>query len=966
MSAVIDLLSTDLIQRVGWSLVHFLWQGVAIAGLLWLVLRGLARRGPRVRYAVACLTLVLMAAAPVATFFVVPPAAQHAQAVGNEGDEEEQTRSLRIPSKEPGFVATLDPAPGDVGAGAVLPADGEEARLDDLGSTTAADIDSASPTQSVGPASWLRRLSSLSEPVIPSAVALWLAGVLACSVWHVGGWLKIQRLRRGATPLASGSNEQQWRRAADRMAGPLRIRRTVQLLKLTGTAASDVAGPVVVGVLRPAVMIPAAVLTGLTPNQIEAILAHELAHIRRHDYLVNLLQAFVETLLFFHPAVWWVSSRVRAEREHCCDDLAVLAIGDRDTYISSLAALAEVVVAQKPGRPTRVSQRLSPANRIVPGAKTNLLSRIRRLLGVKTDNSTRWPSALAGILLLGVLLFGVALYGCVGDPIPQAQPNEPVDDLTEVSPDALVAVSYGEWSEVDNGLQARLILKRKSVSNGTPLISTYLELKNVASVGNAMKVEWASRQMTFRVADHEGKQPPPAMGPYSGLAFLLHDLTLPHDSSLVFDITAGGSGIQANQAARIDMGPTKTWFIPHDDRKYTLAGTLEIAEAESRTDDGHWRWHGKLELPPVRVPLKTPAIEQAALGRLIDRLGERMNIRPNNLASEAAADSLSLIDDERVIPWYVKAVASDSSSLRSRALDRLRQFESDAALEGIRIGMNTQAEDFQGGSASLHLANRMANSVRHTAAYALAFSPHPKAKDLLLTMRGDPYEAVRIVVVQTFGEMDTPQALQLLKEMSQDSDETVRSEAKRYLALRKRTQAKRQDLKIVSWIEVMDQDDLPAGLYCRVPLYSTTDHPGARWVYKHTVGAVQRGGGDETFVFSELSARLSGTYTAKGTLEVAEQFVQGDTITIRLRYIDEDKDIARYRESGTRVMLSGNKQSKSVYLWGGMPKDLSPGTYTVNVELDEYERKDGKLVIAPATKPRQRERLTSTFTVPGP
>src|SRR5207244_12070360 len=97
--------------------------------------------------------------------------------------------------------------------------------------------------------------------------------------------------------------------------------------------------PTVLGWLRPVILLPMAALANLTPKQIEAILAHELAHIRRHDYAVNMLQAVAETLLFYHPAVWWISSRVRAEREHCCDELAVSVTGDRLSYASALANL---------------------------------------------------------------------------------------------------------------------------------------------------------------------------------------------------------------------------------------------------------------------------------------------------------------------------------------------------------------------------------------------------------------------------------------------------------------------------------------------------------------------------------------------------------------------------------------------------------------------------------------------------
>ena len=94
--------------------------------------------------------------------------------------------------------------------------------------------------------------------------------------------------------------------------------------------------------MKPVVLLPVAALSGLSPEQLQAILAHELAHVRRHDYLVNLLQSVVETLLFYHPAMWWVSAQVRTEREHCCDDLAVEVCGDRLVYVTALAELTSI------------------------------------------------------------------------------------------------------------------------------------------------------------------------------------------------------------------------------------------------------------------------------------------------------------------------------------------------------------------------------------------------------------------------------------------------------------------------------------------------------------------------------------------------------------------------------------------------------------------------------------------------
>jgi hypothetical protein len=157
--------------------------------------------------------------------------------------------------------------------------------------------------------------------------------------------------------------------------------------------------PTVIGFLKPVVLLPATALGGLTLQQVEAILAHELAHIRRHDYLVNLLQTLVETVLFYHPAVWWVSRRIRIERENCCDDLAVSLCGDPVTYATALAELE----AMRSSGPV-------PERHIAMAATGgSLLQRVRRLLGAPTSHSGRGPAWLAGgvaLLLVGGITLG--------------------------------------------------------------------------------------------------------------------------------------------------------------------------------------------------------------------------------------------------------------------------------------------------------------------------------------------------------------------------------------------------------------------------------------------------------------------------------------------------------------------------------------------------------------------------------
>src|SRR5438045_8014050 len=123
------------------------------------------------------------------------------------------------------------------------------------------------------------------------------------------------------------------------LARRLRVSRPIRVLQ---SAAVQV--PAVIGWLRPVILLPASALTGLTPLQLDALLAHELAHVRRYDYLVNLIQSVIETLLFYHPAVWWVSQQVREEREHCCDGLAVAVCGDPHFYASALLSMERLRV----------------------------------------------------------------------------------------------------------------------------------------------------------------------------------------------------------------------------------------------------------------------------------------------------------------------------------------------------------------------------------------------------------------------------------------------------------------------------------------------------------------------------------------------------------------------------------------------------------------------------------------------
>jgi beta-lactamase regulating signal transducer with metallopeptidase domain len=209
------------------------------------------------------------------------------------------------------------------------------------------------------------------------ALPLWAAGVAIFSLRPVWSLTRIYALRRRGTAPEAWISE-----LALGVAKRTGLTRAFRILISTISET-----PAVIGWLRPVILLPAATVAGLTTEQLETVLAHEIAHIRRHDYLVNLLQVLVETLLFYHPAVWWVSFCIRRERELCCDDEVVRFAGDALCYARALTTLERLRSA-------------TPAL-AVGSAGGELSYRIRRLVGDAQPQPDRWPAILAlGLALL--------------------------------------------------------------------------------------------------------------------------------------------------------------------------------------------------------------------------------------------------------------------------------------------------------------------------------------------------------------------------------------------------------------------------------------------------------------------------------------------------------------------------------------------------------------------------------------
>ncbi len=236
-------------------------------------------------------------------------------------------------------------------------------------------------------------IATVPKPAPLDPASLWMAGVALLYGYRFAGWLAAQRLRRRGVCTAP----QAWQESIRRLAAQIRLTRPVVLLE---SALAET--PMTIGTWKPVILMPLGLLAGMPADQVEAILLHELAHIRRHDFLVNLLQALVEGLLFYHPATWWVSRVIRREREMCCDDLASEATGDVLTYTRALATLEE--------RRVRVP--------ILAATGGSLMLRIHRLLARQTPVSQTGPA-----LVFLLIAAGTALFAFQPEPAPVPEPT---------------------------------------------------------------------------------------------------------------------------------------------------------------------------------------------------------------------------------------------------------------------------------------------------------------------------------------------------------------------------------------------------------------------------------------------------------------------------------------------------------------------------------------------------------------
>lgn len=510
LESIASLISPDVVEGIGWLLVHSLWQFVVIAFLASSLDRILKRRTAVLRYATLLVGLMMIQAAPVVTWIALPT-----------------SLNAKNPS-EPSTVQTYQPASLEPTADAPI-TDGKSQAFTPPTADSNAEAPVAPVQTASEPESLHHRLTNVVAPRLATIVCVWCCGVVLFSLRPLVSWINVHRLTTTGVSAVSSVVQESF----DRVQQRLKIVQRVHLLQST-----IVNSPIVVGCFRNTILLPTSFISGVPVSQLEAILAHELAHVRRYDYPINLLQTLVETLFFYHPAVWWISNRIRTEREYCCDDLVVAAMGNKIEYGRALLAVEEF--------------RSAATSSLALSAKGgSLLTRVQRLFAgpVQDDRSS------SGLAAIGILLAMIAAAGTWTTVI--AVPDEKSKD-DESKQDA----AFGPES---HGLQFRLVALSPDVNDNAQDLKSVrndwtrstdmtfgVELKNVSSEsltlvgvrehdatetqGKLRTTRYAPHWFDFEFTDLDGKPIPRTYREYyhqSGVAYIASTHELAPGQSLV-------------------------------------------------------------------------------------------------------------------------------------------------------------------------------------------------------------------------------------------------------------------------------------------------------------------------------------------------------------------------------------------------------------------------------------------------
>jgi beta-lactamase regulating signal transducer with metallopeptidase domain/HEAT repeat protein len=782
-------------QTIGWALIHSLWQAAGLAALLAAGLAVTRNARPALRYALAIAVLFATAAFPVATVTWLGPAMRDADAVPLARGDADTGPALgnSIPRRN----APAANAPALHEGSEVLP---------------------ASPP--------LARLRARVEAALPLLVQLWTAGMLLAAARLAGGMLALRRVvRRDAlppTPSLCTLTQRLARRM--RVPGLVAVRESARLQV-----------PVVVGWLRPLILVPTALANGLAPATLEALVAHELAHIRRYDVLVNLLQRVIETVFFFHPAVWWISARVREEREQCCDDLAVRAVGgDVATYAAALLSLEE---SRDPRLATGLAASGGP-----------LLRRVERLVDGRAGRVELGAAWMCGVLGLLAALVSTG----------SAPPARELDRTAPVGPAAPVewrpvAPSGGKgWHTVSQGsLVERWVEATRRGARGAGAFwigyvlpgprpggrgyhfddSVTIRLGGERARGLVVMDE--NRLASARIPGEPLESRPETVDP-SGVAILAGfeaasgaapRLTRIHAASTGLPAHLGPRAVywlgEAPDAASVKLLRALFATVPkhlqrdlvatvgiHTDGEAAaaaLASWLGDRQLRGRVREEAAHWLGRHPTPRALFALSAAARQSEdrdVAGEAIEALGR--------LPLDGATDTLLRV-----------ATASASDRLRERAVEALgdrgpratphlaalASAPNDPELQAEAVAALARASTDSALTAVARILHRHDRpSVRRRAARAMARAAHPATAIRVLhhSLRTDPDDVVRLEAVKSMRRVrSVPLAVQALAALARDDESAaVRRTAVRALGGLRRHPLAREALRDLSRADI--------------------------------------------------------------------------------------------------------------------------------------------------------------------
>jgi beta-lactamase regulating signal transducer with metallopeptidase domain len=431
MENLLSFFNQNLNHAIGWTVIHSLWQATAVAILSGVVMIVLRKKTAQTRYLVHNVALITVLVSALITFNY------YLNSNKNQATDISQVADNQLTATNNDLVSlTLNDAKIKLETTTgVQP----ETQNPELKTATSLPIVSGSAISIEG-------MKAYFDAHIYFVVLLWLMGVGLFILKLLGSISYVYYLRS----QHNFSVDEYWLDMVGKLSEKVNIKKNIALVE-----SALVRSPVVVGFLKPMILFPIGAINRLNADEVEAILAHEIAHVMRHDYVFNILQSVIEALFYFNPAVWWISANIRAERENCCDDVAIALCGNSMTYAKSLVVVQEMQYYSATFAMGFAGQR-----------KNQLLLRVQRVLNQSNNKSNVMEKLIATCLI--VFGFVILSFGGPKNILPDFLDNNDVS-TSEMGP----LSTNGFWSAEIKGEEVAVSFQQKTATNNWNIMHTF-------------------------------------------------------------------------------------------------------------------------------------------------------------------------------------------------------------------------------------------------------------------------------------------------------------------------------------------------------------------------------------------------------------------------------------------------------------------------------------------------------------